>query len=234
MNIVDYIVIGVIGVSVLFGLYRGFVSTVLNTGGALVSFGLSFWLYPQLAEVIQGNAELKRTLLTYTDAASRIGDLETSIMNVVQLSADRIAEVVSKANLPPPLDTLLKSNLEQHVFTGVNSVSGYVSDTVLSACINIICFILCFAAVFLALSILVNLLRAVFRFPVLKQLDGLAGGAFGLLRGLLLCYVLFTVTPMILTMVPVDLVSKLIAESTLAPLFTGGNLVLAIMNGKLI
>lgn len=234
MNIVDYIVIGVLGVSVLFGLYRGFVSTVLNTGGALVSFGLSFWLYPQLAEVIQGNAELKRTLLTYTDAASRIGDLETSIMNVAHLTGDRIAEVVSKASLPPPLDTLLKTNLEQHVFSGVNSVSGYVSDTVLSACINIICFILCFAAVFLALSIVVNLLRAVFRFPVLKQLDSLAGGAFGLLRGLLLCYVLFTVTPMVLTMVPVDLVSQLIEESTLAPLFTGGNLVLAIMNGKLL
>ena len=234
MNIVDYIVIGVLGVSILFGLYRGFVSTVLNTGGALVSFGLSFWLYPQLAEVIQGNAELKRTLLTYTDAASRIGDLETSIMNVVQLTGDRIAEVVSKANLPPPLDTLLRNNLEQQVYTGVNSVSGYVSDTVLTACINIICFIICFAAVFLALSILGNLLRAVFRFPVLKQLDGLAGGAFGLLRGLLLCYVLFTVTPMILTMVPVDMVSKLIEESTLAPLFTGGNLVLAIMNGKLL
>ena len=33
MNIVDYVILGIIGVSVLFGFYRGFISSVLNTGG---------------------------------------------------------------------------------------------------------------------------------------------------------------------------------------------------------
>ena len=30
MNIVDYVIIGIIGISVLFGLYRGFIASVLN------------------------------------------------------------------------------------------------------------------------------------------------------------------------------------------------------------
>ena len=46
-NVVDYVIIGVIGLSVLFGIYRGFVASVLNMGGCLISFGLSFWLYPE-------------------------------------------------------------------------------------------------------------------------------------------------------------------------------------------
>ena len=33
MNVVDYVIIGVIGLSVLFGIYRGFVASVLNMGG---------------------------------------------------------------------------------------------------------------------------------------------------------------------------------------------------------
>ena len=49
---------------------------------------------------------------------------------------------------------------------------------------------------------MINLIRAVFRFPVLKQLDGLAGGVFGLLRGLLICLALFTLVPLVQTMVP--------------------------------
>ena len=75
MNIVDYVVLGILALSVLFGFYRGFVSSVLNTGGCLLSFGLSFILYPKLASVIQGDTELVRTLVHYTDASSRIGDL---------------------------------------------------------------------------------------------------------------------------------------------------------------
>jgi uncharacterized membrane protein required for colicin V production len=39
MNVVDYVILGILGVSLLFGLYRGFVSSVLNTGGCLLSFG---------------------------------------------------------------------------------------------------------------------------------------------------------------------------------------------------
>ena len=44
MNVVDYVILGILGVSLLFGLYRGFVSSVLNTGGCLLSFGLSLAL----------------------------------------------------------------------------------------------------------------------------------------------------------------------------------------------
>ena len=38
MNIVDYVIIGIIGISVLFGLYRGFIASVLNMGCGLMSF----------------------------------------------------------------------------------------------------------------------------------------------------------------------------------------------------
>ena len=142
MNVVDYVIIGLIGLSVLFGIYRGFVSSVLNTGGCLISFALSFWLYPKVAAVIQNNQELVRTLMHYTDASSRIGDLELAISNVAQLTQEKIAEVLGKVQLPAPLDTLLEVNLTNHVFSqaGISTVSDYVSQTIIGACINIICF----------------------------------------------------------------------------------------------
>ena len=86
---------------------------------------------------------------------------------------------------------------------------------------------------YILLAIVLNLLKAVFRFPILKQLNGLAGGAFGFLRGLLVCLVLFTLVPLVQTVIPLDMVNDLIAQSTLAPIFSNGNLILAIMNGKL-
>ncbi len=235
MNIVDYVVIGIVGLSVLFGFYRGFVSSVLNTGGCLLSFGLSFLLYPKLADIIRGNTELVRTLMHYTDASSRIGDLELAISNVAAMTREGIAQVISKVSLPPPLDALLLNNLETQAYAsaGVSSVSDYVSQTLMNACINILCFVVCFVVLFILISIIVNALKAIFRFPVLKQLDWLVGGGFGFLRGLLICYAAFAIVPLVLTVVPMDLISELLDASSLAPLFNNGNLILAIMNGGL-
>ena len=235
MNLIDYIIIGIIGVSVLFGFYRGFVSSVLNVGSGLLAFGLSFVLYPQLAGLIQGNDELVRTLLHYTDASSRLGDLNLAITNVVQLGQQGIADVLSKVSLPAPLDQLLATNMTNQVYaaSGVTTVSDYISQTVVQASINILCFLASFIILYIVLSILINAIKAVFRLPILKQLDWLAGGVFGFLRGLLICVAAFTLVPLVMTVVPVDAVSELIDQSALAGLFSGNNLILLIMNGRL-
>lgn len=236
MNIVDYVILGIVGISILFGLYRGFISSVLNTGGCLLSFGLSFYFTPKLASVVQGNVSLQETLSHYTDISSRLGDLDLALTNVRDLGLEKITEIISRVDLPQPLAALLESNLVNQVYAGeasVQTVQDYLSQTILTACINILCFLVCFLVCYLVIALVVNLLKAIFRFPVLKQLDGLAGGAFGLLRGALLCYVLIALVPLVQTMVPIDMVTDLVAESTFAPFFNNGNLILAIINGKL-
>ena len=235
MNLIDIIIIGIIGLSVLFGFYRGFVSSVLNAGSGLLAFALSFVLYPTLAAAIQGNDELVRTLLHYTDASSRLGDLNLAITNVVQLGQQGIQDVLAKVSLPPPLDSLLASNIQNTVFeaSGISTVSDYVSQTVVQASINILCFLASFVILYILLAILINAIKAVFRLPLLKQLDWLAGGVFGFLRGLLICLAAFTLVPLVMTVVPVDFLTEMIDQSVLAPVFSSGNLILSIMNGRL-
>ena len=233
MNVVDYVILGILGVSLLFGLCRGFVSSVLNTGGCLLSFGLSFVLYPRVVEWISGNADIQRWLLNFTDAASRVGDLEVSVQNAGSLTAQTITDVVAKVNLPEPLSSLLRENLAQHVYGASASISSYVSQTILGAFMNILSFLVCFAVLYLLLSLAGGVLRAVFRFPVLKQLDALAGGVFGLLRGAVICFALFALLPLVQTVVQVEPVNELVQQSQLAAIFNNGALLKAILNGRL-
>lgn len=233
MNLVDYIIIGIVAISVLFGLYRGFLASLLNMGGLLVSFPAAFWLYPKLAEWIQQDPQLQRTLLTYTDASSRLGDLNTATLNVANLTEQAINDIVTRVNLPGPFSDLLRSNLSGQIYTGISTVSEYISETIVSACINILCFLVCLAAVYIAISLVGGILRAVFRLPVLKQMDSLAGGLFGLLRGVIIVFALCTLVPMVQTMVSIEAIDTLLAESRLAAFFSGGGLVTAIMNGRL-
>ena len=233
MNIVDIVIIGILGLSVLVGLYRGFISSVASMGGCLLSLGLSFWLSPKVAAAIQNNPEILKTLVSYTDAATKIGDQTLANTSVTSLSQNAIADILSKVNLPAPLSTLLQSNLENKVFGTAADVGSYVSQTIVGAILNVICFILCFVVLLIVLHFVLNFLKVVFKFPVLKQLNSVAGGAFGLLRGALLCFVAFALLPLIQTMVPVTGINELVEASALAPLFNSGNLILAIMNGKL-
>lgn len=237
MNVIDYGIIGVIALCVLFGFYRGFIQSLLNLGGCLLSFAGSFWLFPRLSDAISANTEIVRLISSYTDSGSLLGDLDLSSRAVDALSTSNIEAIVSKANLPDPIGRLLQANLSQKVFSPLgnlaNTVGDYVNQTILSVSINVLSFIACFVLCFIVVTILVNLIKSVFRFPLLKQLDWLAGGAFGFVIGCVLCFVIFTAMPLLRSVIPLEQFQTLVAQSALAPVFQNGGLIVSIMNRKL-
>jgi uncharacterized membrane protein required for colicin V production len=237
VNVIDYGIILLIGLCVLFGCYRGFIQTLLNLGGSLLSFAGAFWLFPKLADALSNNTEVVRLISSYTDSNSILGDLDLSSRAVDALSSSNIAAIVGKANLPEPIGKLLQANLSAKVFQPLGdmatTVGDYVNQTILSVSINVLCFIACFIICFIVITIIVNLLKSVFHFPVLKQLDWLAGGAFGFVIGCVLCFILFTAMPLVQSVVPIPQFQDLVAQSALVKIFENGNLIISIMNRQL-
>lgn len=237
MNVIDIIIIAIIGLCTLFGMYRGFIQSVLNLGSGLISVAGSFWLFPRLSDVLSSNTAFTRFISTYTDSGSLLGNLDLSSLAVNALNEQHIAEIVQKANLPEPLGTLLSHNLAQQVFSPLGdlatNVGDYVNQTVMSVSINVLCFLLCFLICFVVTHIVVNLLRAVFRYPALKHFDWLMGGAFGFLQGVLMCFVVFTTLPLVESVIPLEEFRLLVDQSTLGQVFENSKLIISIMNRKL-
>lgn len=237
MNVIDYGIIALIALCVLFGFYRGFIQSLLNLGGCLLSFAGAFWLFPKLSDALSANTEIVRLISSYTDSGSILGDLDLSSQAVSTLSASNVSAIVQKANLPEPISKLLQANLSEKVFSPLGNlattVGDYVNQTILSVSINVLCFILCFLVCFIVISLLINLIKSVFRFPVLKQLDWLAGGAFGFLIGCVLCFIVFTAMPLLQSVIPIAQFQELANQSALAKIFENGNLIISIMNRKL-
>ena len=46
MNVVDYVILGIVGISFLFGLYRGFVTSVLGLAAVLAAMFAAYALAP--------------------------------------------------------------------------------------------------------------------------------------------------------------------------------------------
>ena len=78
MNIIDIIIIAVIAVSVLYGMYRGFISSVLGIASVILSVFIATTMSGQVADTLRQNETLIRTLTYYTDAGSRIRNNDVS------------------------------------------------------------------------------------------------------------------------------------------------------------
>ena len=234
MNIIDIIILVILGVSMIYGVYRGFVHTLLSVACCLLSVLIAFAFGPRLSAIVSNSKGVSFTLATYTDAVARVGDYDLAAANVSQLSDSLINQVLENVSLPQSIQNILRSNLSNQSFagTGLSTVNDYVSNTVVAVAINILCFLACFALSYVVLSLLLSLIQHVFRLPLLRQLDWLAGGAFGLMRGALLLYALFLVVPLLSTIIPLDAFNELLSQSALSPIFQSDGLFARVISGR--
>lgn len=234
MNIIDIVILVILGVSMIYGVYRGFVHTLLSVACCLLSVLIAFAFGPRLSAIVSSSKGVSSTLATYTDAVARVGDYDLAAANVSQLSDSLVNQVLENVSLPQSIQNILRSNLSNQAFagTGLSTVNDYVSNTVVAVAINILCFLACFALSYVVLSLLLSLIQHVFRLPLLRQLDWLAGGAFGLMRGALLLYALFLVVPLLSTIIPLDAFNELLSQSALSPIFQSDGLFARVISGR--
>lgn len=235
MNIIDYVIIGIVVASLLFGLYRGFITSVLGLVCLFAAMFTAYTLGPTLASAIYRNETIVSTLIHYTDAASRVGDLDLSRLQVAGLDTQTISQIVERVNLPAPLDTLLANNMAGQVFSSLGSldVSEYINQTIVTAIVSILSYLVVFIIAYVALSLISGMIGYVFRFPTLKHLDALLGGIFGILRGIFFVYVLFALVPIAMTVIPFDEFGVLIEASQLGNALYRSNIVTTILQGHL-
>ena len=93
-NIIDIAIIVILGASLVYGLYRGFVHTLLSVACCLISVVLAFAFGPKLAGLVSNSEGMSSTLATYTDALARVGDYNLASLSVDQLPVDRIDQIL--------------------------------------------------------------------------------------------------------------------------------------------
>jgi len=235
MNIVDYSVIIIVIISLLFGLYKGFIRSVFALMGLFLSMWAAYSFAPHVVNWISGNETLLDTLMFYTDASLRISDVHTANTLVSLLSPNQIVSIVAQADLPKPFSILLESNMINQVYAALPqaTVSEYLNQTIISAIIKIVSYVGVFFAAYLAFTVVMNLIHYVFRFPALRKLDSLLGGVFGLARGIFLVFILFALVPIFMTVVPFPQLAQAIEESQFGSMLINSKVIQTIMEGHL-
>ena len=221
MNVLDIAIYAIILVSVLAGVYQGLVATSANTACYFVSAFSAGLFYKGMALKIMAGGKLIQSLNYYSETSQMLGTVETANTNVSSMTRQSMASLMQSVSLPHPIDNWFTQNVLGGVYAkdNLSTLGDYLSQTVAEAAVSIACFLAIFLTMYALLTICVNLLHYVVKLPQLKAFDGLLGGAVGLLRGALLAFVLCMVLPVALSMLPVQQIKDIVAQSHLAGFF---------------
>jgi uncharacterized membrane protein required for colicin V production len=233
MNLVDIIILSIMGMSIIIGTYNGFILSALHAASFFFSWVIAAIFYPVLTKVILGLFPgFLKSITFYVDGSSQIPDIESRTAKIGSFTKEQVAHLVESIDLPNPFSRILASEVFQSS-NGIQTLGEYFDTTMAAIIINIFSFILLFLLVKLIFTIAIGIGKAVRSLPVLKQFDSLAGAGFGLIRGIFMVYLVFALIPIIMALAPLDLITKHLDNSIFAGFFYNTNIFTSFVQGKL-
>ena len=232
MNIIDIIILLIIGCFLVFSAQKGFLSSTLKLVSFFVSWLFSLLFYPLVSKGIAASP-FYNTLSFYTEGVEKLADFEQSKLLVADLPQSTLHDIMSSANVSEPFNSLISKNIENQALAnqGLTTVGEYFNYTMVNVIVNIISFIILFLIFIVLFNLIINALDHSLKFPVLKHYDNLIGGAVGIFRGIFFTFIPFALVPIILSLFPVAFLTDLLNSSAFGGLFYNSNFIVGCISG---
>ena len=225
MNIIDIVIIAILLFGMLSGMHKGMITSGLSLVGFIGAWFGAQNLYTRVVNLALGNSTLMAVLNQYLEPDSFFdtqAQAMTAVTDLVQGGESAITAIVDKIGgqfgfikdaFSANLRTLAFRNL------GINTVSEYFDQTFWTAIFNVAAFVLTFIALYLVILLIVNMLDKVICFPLLKHLDWLVGGLFGLFRAGVVVVLLLVIVPQAANTIAPELTQQMLGGSALYSAF---------------
>lgn len=233
MNLVNLFFIAIILIGFLEGIYRGFLHSALNLGTFFLSIVTSYIFYPVVSGAVQANSSIFNMFLSYTEGAEKIANFEDASLLVKGISPDKLHSVISSSSISEPFATLIKQNVENNAFahSGLQTLGQYYNMTIVCAVINILAFLAVFIIARIVFTFALGAVNYTVQFPQLKRYDKTLGAFFGVSRGVLMCFVVAMIVPIVFLIVPVSQITGYLQGSSLGTFFNQNNFMLHLIRG---
>ncbi len=234
MNLVTVVLILLILITALEGIHRGFLRSAFNLGAFFLSVITSYLFYPVVSSAVKANESLFGYLTYYAEGAEKIASFENSQLLVSQLSPAQLNDIISTSDLSEPFSSLIRQNVEAKAFASsglTTTIGDYYNMTIVSAVVNILAFLAVFLIARLIFAFVLGAIDYTVEFPELRQYDRTTGALFGVLRGVMFCFLIMTVVPVVFLIMPVEKITDYYNASALARFFSDNNFFLHFIRG---
>lgn len=189
--ITDIIIVAVIVLFAIIGVKRGIAKTILNLAGLVLTAISAYYLSSFLSQFIY-DSFLKQTVITNIQQIIEQNGIDYALNNCLEAVPQWINGILSffAGIFGVSLDEfesqlIIPSDISSSTSQVVESAVAPVVTSVLSIIFVIVLFIM----IFIIVKKLIRLASGVFNIPVIKQINQLLGGIFGLAEGLLVVFI---------------------------------------------
>ena len=188
MNIIDILILAVLGVSPDLRPVPRLYQRGAQRGGAHRRGGGGLRRQPVAGGVAPG----QRYAGQYADVLHRRGQPHQGsgslLLTVSQVTQGALTQIMAGAQLPKQFQAAFINAV--NTAPGATTMATLLSQTIVNVSLSILSFLICFLGCYIVATFVIHLICYVFELPVLRHLDALMGGVFGLARGVLLLFIL--------------------------------------------
>ena len=208
---VDIIIVIFIVLLCFQGYRKGFINTVFDTLGILISFFLSKELY-HFAE---------KFLLTNTKLFVKLHDyFETKLSE----------NVINNVNKNIPVE--LQKFLNNIIINETNDTFAAFIDNLSLLIMRSISFVITFLVIYAVLLLITILVNTIFKLPLLNLTNRLFGAVMGVLKSVILLYLIFALAAPLLSFMQDKPIVKSVLNSESSKIFYDNNIILNYLSYK--
>ncbi len=212
--IIDLIVIAILLLSIFLGYKKGLIGVAFKILSFIIAIIITLILYRPVSNYIINNTEFAKT----------IENTITEKLSTTNIEEGKIDE--TSTDLPNVVVNYINNEIVSTVNETGEALVQIVAKDLSQTIINLIVVIAIFLITRLLLLFAKAILSAVAELPIIKQFNEVGGIIYGILRGILLIYVLLAIISLILPMLDKTAILGAINNSIITKILYNNNLIL--------
>ena len=198
--IVDIIVIAIIALSVFLGYRKGLIALAIQLCAVIIALVATLVLYKPISALIIDNTSLDE-------------NIQNAIIEKAQNNNENNSQENTTQNTTQNNELANRDNIDGTEESNIINIMPEVSKQISINIINIGVMLILYFGIKIALHFVTALANIVAKIPIIKQLNKLGGVIYGLLRGILLIYVVLLLISFAGQINPENTLHKQINES---------------------
>lgn len=216
MNYIDILIIIFVGYSCFLGYKRGFIKTLFDTLGVIISFFVSKQFYYLTEDFLLSNTKLFVKVHEFFES---------------KVSEKLVETFDESMHIPAELKNVLSSIINSGEVSHTDTFAVFV-DNMSIIVIRSISFVITFLIIYVILVLISNFINVILRLPLLNLTNRLFGAGTGLLKSFVILYIIFALSSPLIGFMQGGRFAKSVISSESSKIFYDNNLILNYLSYK--
>ena len=207
--IVDIVIIAILALSIIMGYKKGLINVIFNIFAFLLAIIITLVLYKPVSNIIIENTDIQ-------------AKIETAIIENTKGEENKKEEEEKTEN---GIQKYIENTMQNAEEDAKSKAIEVVAKDVSTKCIEIITALILFVITRIILIVLKFLTETLANLPIVKQCNEIGGLLYGVIKGILIIYVILTIMFFIISLKPEGMTENLIETSYITKFLYNNNII---------